>query len=92
MEVNNLTILLLYLFALYFVISMRWKKKADLFDKKNNENYVPNYEELIRERQYRNFKRRVDYFFISLSSFSNWVIERSARRMRQTRAFRRDEV
>lgn len=87
---TNYEILMTMLFVVWFYISMEWKRKADLWDKKQKENYVPNYWELIERQKYDRFKERVDYIMLTLISFSSWIINRVAQRFKQV-IFLRDK-
>lgn len=65
------------LFIMYVAKSSEWYRKAQAWDKmKRGDEYVQNYEELMETRQYLQFQARVNYIFISLSSFVNWALQR----------------
>jgi hypothetical protein len=80
MSINGLFLLMLITGIVLIKIVVGWKEKADLWDQrvgiKKDELHVPNYQELMSTKKYLQFKARMDYFFISASSFINWCSQR----------------
>ncbi len=80
---NGFTLLLLVGCFLFSRVALKWKRKADAWDKhvgkKHDKNWVPNYSELMENKKFEQYKRRVDYVFISLCSCYDWAIRRLMR-------------
>lgn len=89
MRLDGFTLILLFGFFLFSRVALKWKTKADKWDEhtgeKHDKNWVPNYSELMEDKKFEQYKRKVDYIFISLSSFYNWAI----RRLMQVKMFAR---
>lgn len=85
---NGFGLVILFFALIYIAKSSEWYRKAKAYgNQKIDPNYVPNYEEIIRAKEFDLYKRKVDYLFISLCSFFNWMIEKLIRRYQQIKAF-----
>lgn len=80
LNINGFVVLLLFAAFLISRAVLVWKRKADLWDVhtgvKRDENWVPNLQEIMQEEKFMQYKRRVDYIFISCASFYEWALKK----------------
>jgi uncharacterized protein YehS (DUF1456 family) len=74
---NGLHLILLFIILILALKLSKTKDQLSIYEGKKEKIYVPNFEELMRERDYKNFKRRIDYVFLSGVSFVNWALMRA---------------
>jgi hypothetical protein len=73
---NGLTLILLFIILILALKLSKTKDELSIYKGKKEDFYVKNFQEVMRDREFTNFKRRADYIFISGVSFVNWALMR----------------
>lgn len=73
---NGLDLILLFIILILALKLSQTKEQLSIYKGKKEDFYVKNFQEIMRDREYANFKRRADYVFLSGVSFVNWLLVR----------------